>query len=179
MPSRYSPQLTPGNGGQGQCSRGARVVEMGPPGTIFMVRKPPGAQRREGTAESLKGALSWEEAWVPDMRGRPAGWSLCGSEGKCARAGQEGRQVGEGPRAGLVCDHGPQPTGALSSTLQHSASRGTACRRDGCSEGSSLGPWAPQTGGSCSPAGTRHTRMDPRPEHCGVECAQVGLASIH
>lgn len=40
----------------------ARVVEVGPPGMKFTVRKPSGAQRREGTAESLKGALSWEEA---------------------------------------------------------------------------------------------------------------------
>lgn len=174
MLSRDSPQLTPGNGGQGQCSRGARVVEMGPPGMTLTVQKPPGAQSREGTAESLKGALSWEEAWVPDTKGRPAGWSLCGSEGKCARARQEGKRVGEGPQVGLVCDHG-----ALSSSPQRSASRGTACRRDGCSEGSSLGPWAPQTGGSCSPAGTRHTWMDPRPEHSGAESAQVGLASIH
>ena len=55
-------QLTLGNGGQGQCSRGTRVVEVGPPGMTFTVRKPSGAQRREGTAESLKGALSWEEA---------------------------------------------------------------------------------------------------------------------
>lgn len=39
----------------------ARAVEVGPPGMTFTVRKPSGAQRREGTAESLKGALSWEE----------------------------------------------------------------------------------------------------------------------
>lgn len=55
-------QLTPGNGGRDQCSRGARTVEVGTPGMMFTVRKPSGAQRREGTAESLKGALSWEEA---------------------------------------------------------------------------------------------------------------------
>ena len=38
------------------------MVEVGPLGMTFTVQKPSGAQRREGTAESLKGVLSWEEA---------------------------------------------------------------------------------------------------------------------
>ena len=87
------------------------------------------------------------------MGGAASCWSLCVAwkESMPEQVGK-GHKLGKGSwQAGLVCSRSPQPSGALSSTPQHSASRGTACRRDGCSAGSSPGPWAPQTGGPCSP----------------------------
>lgn len=132
------------------------------PGLMLMVWKVSSAQRRERGGESLRGAvschppLSWERAraGVAQPDADMMGWSLLWLGRKVCKSRRSGRETesGKEPRLGLVGGSGPPGLGgALSSTLRHSVSRGTACRKGGHSAGSSLGPWAPQTGGSCSP----------------------------
>lgn len=149
----------------------------------------PEGRRRSGKSEGhwppafeLGGGWGWggSAPHVPDMVGRAAGWPLSWLRRRVCKSGSE-RQTESGkvlpptPSPGLVGSSRPQgPVGALSSTLQHSAPRGMACRRDGCSAGSSLGLWAPQTGGSCSPAGNEAQVDGPQPEPCSPEPAWGG-----
>lgn len=132
-------------------------------GVMLMIWKASSAQRRERGGESLRGAVSChppselggDRGWggsapEADM----TGWSLLRLGRKVCKSRRSGRETesGKGPRPGLVGGSGPPGLGgALSSTLRHCASRGTACRKGGHSAGSSLRPWAPQTRGSCSP----------------------------
>lgn len=140
--------------------------------------EPSSAQRVEGAVVSVRGTVC--QPPTSELRGGAAQPPGPRRDGQSCRLGpvvapkesaqeqvRKGNQVREEPpppptppgaRGQLTA---PRPVRVLSSTPQHSASRGTACRRDGRSAGSSLGLWAPQTGGSGSPAGTRHMWRTP------------------
>lgn len=105
---------------------GTRWWRWDPPGMTFTVRFSLVPKRREGTSESLKGALSWEE---PGLSGRSDGCELqlegllrvaC-KESMPEQVG-EGTQARKGPRqARLVCSSHPWLSGALCSTPLHVA----------------------------------------------------------